>query len=112
MVRFADLATVPSWFAVLAYCDSARPIGLALRYHATHQVSHPSGRPWLLGRWADGTVTTVAGGGGTAPANGVAATAARLAPTAVALSPGGALYFGEEREGTGESIWLPDCHDR
>jgi len=28
-----------------------------LRHHATQVINHPSGRPWLLGRWADGTMT-------------------------------------------------------
>jgi asparagine synthase (glutamine-hydrolysing) len=58
MIRFAALAAVPSWFVVLADCDSARPLAPALRDQATHQISHPSGRPWLLGCWTDGTVTT------------------------------------------------------
>ena len=58
MVRLAGFVAVPSWFVVLADCDSARPLAPALRDQATHQISHPSGRPWLLGCWADGTVTT------------------------------------------------------
>jgi asparagine synthase (glutamine-hydrolysing) len=62
MVRLSDLATVPSWFAVLADCDSAPPIASPLRDQATQQISHPSGRPWLLGRWADGTMTTAQAG--------------------------------------------------
>jgi asparagine synthase (glutamine-hydrolysing) len=52
------LATVPSWFVVLADCDSARPLAHGLRDQATQQISHPSGRPWLLGCWADGMVTS------------------------------------------------------
>jgi len=58
MDRLAGLATVPSWFVVLADCDSARSLAPVLRDQATQQISHPSGRPWLLGCWADGTVTT------------------------------------------------------
>jgi asparagine synthase (glutamine-hydrolysing) len=45
-----------SWFVVLPDCDAAAPAGMALQAHATRELSHPSGRPWLLGRWADGTV--------------------------------------------------------
>jgi asparagine synthase (glutamine-hydrolysing) len=33
-----------------------------LRDHATRQISHPSGRPWLLGCWADGAVTAAGAG--------------------------------------------------
>jgi asparagine synthase (glutamine-hydrolysing) len=62
MVGLAGLASVPSWFVVLADCDSARPIPPALSGQATRQISHPSGRPWLLGCWADGTVTTAQAG--------------------------------------------------
>jgi asparagine synthase (glutamine-hydrolysing) len=62
MIRLAGLATLPSWFAVLADCDSARPIASALRDHATHEITHPSGRPWLLGSWADDAVTTAQAG--------------------------------------------------
>jgi len=46
-----------SWFVVLPDCDAAAPAGVALRTHATRELRHPSGRPWLLGRWADGSAT-------------------------------------------------------
>jgi asparagine synthase (glutamine-hydrolysing) len=49
----ADLGVVPSWFVALADCDSAGPLGDELRRHATREVGHPSGRPWLLGRWPE-----------------------------------------------------------
>jgi asparagine synthase (glutamine-hydrolysing) len=58
MISFVDFGAVPSWFAVLADHESARPVGTALRDHATQEISHPSGRPWLLGRWPHETVTT------------------------------------------------------
>jgi asparagine synthase (glutamine-hydrolysing) len=57
-VRVADFATVPSWFVVLEDGPSAGPVGAALRARATGEFSHPSGRPWLLGCWPEGTVTT------------------------------------------------------
>lgn len=44
---------VPSWFVVLPDRDSAAP-----PCRAPRQVRHPSGRPWLLGRWADGSLVT------------------------------------------------------
>jgi asparagine synthase (glutamine-hydrolysing) len=57
-VRFADFGTVPSWFVVLEDHESAGLVGSALRDRATREVSHPSGRPWLLGCWPEGAVTT------------------------------------------------------
>jgi asparagine synthase (glutamine-hydrolysing) len=57
MVGFTDFDALPSWFVVLADCESARPVGHALREQATQEIRHPSGRPWLLGRWAAGTAT-------------------------------------------------------
>jgi hypothetical protein len=52
----------------------------------------------------DGTVTTVAGGGSTTPANGVVATAASLLPRSVAVSPGGVLYIGQRG-----AVWRVDA---
>ena len=42
--------------------ESARPVGAALRAQATHELSHPTGRPWLLGCWPEGTVTVAQAG--------------------------------------------------
>jgi asparagine synthase (glutamine-hydrolysing) len=56
-VRFASFGTVPSWFVVLEDHESVRPVGVALRAQATHELSHPAGRPWLLGCWPEGTAT-------------------------------------------------------
>ena len=58
MVRLIDVATVPSWFVVVEDHESAGPVGTALGDRATGQVSHPSGRPWLLGCWPEVAVTT------------------------------------------------------
>jgi asparagine synthase (glutamine-hydrolysing) len=58
LTGLVDFDAIPSWFVVLADCEAARPVGAALRERATQAISHPSGRPWLLGRWAAGTVTT------------------------------------------------------
>jgi asparagine synthase (glutamine-hydrolysing) len=58
VVGLADLRAVLAWFVVLADDESARPIAETLRQHATREVGHPSGRPWLIGRWAEGTVVT------------------------------------------------------
>ncbi len=53
MVGYNGSAEIPSWFVVLPDSVSAASIAAALRDRATQQVSHPSGRPWLLGRWTD-----------------------------------------------------------
>jgi asparagine synthase (glutamine-hydrolysing) len=58
MAGLADLGGLPSWFAVLADRAPAAPVGDVLRRHSTCEVSHPSGRPWLLGRWPDGTLSS------------------------------------------------------
>jgi asparagine synthase (glutamine-hydrolysing) len=55
IARLADASAPSSWFVVLPDCDSTSPIGAALSDHAPDEISHPSGRPWLVGRWADGT---------------------------------------------------------
>ena len=61
-MRFASFATVPSWFAILEDHASARPIGAALRAQANRELSHPSGRPWLVGCWPDDMVTIAQAG--------------------------------------------------
>jgi asparagine synthase (glutamine-hydrolysing) len=61
-VRFTSFDAVPSWFAVLEDSEPARPVAAALRAQATRELSHPSGRPWLLGRWPDATATVAQAG--------------------------------------------------
>jgi asparagine synthase (glutamine-hydrolysing) len=51
MTKLADFSDIPSWFVVLPDCASAAPVGAAVRGLATQEISHPSGRPWLLGCW-------------------------------------------------------------
>jgi asparagine synthase (glutamine-hydrolysing) len=53
MPSIADFGAIPSWLVALPDCDSAGSAGIAVRRHAAQEVSHPSGRPWLLGRWAE-----------------------------------------------------------
>jgi len=53
-----DFGTVPSWFIVLPDCQSARLAASAVRAPAAQEISHPSGRPWLLGRWDEDTLST------------------------------------------------------
>ncbi len=58
MAGQADLGALPSWFVVLADLDSAGPLGEALQRHAAGEVSHPSGRPWLVGRWPENVLSS------------------------------------------------------
>ena len=58
MASLPQLDRLPSWFVVLADDDSAAPLATKLRATATQELSHPSGRPWLIGRWSDGTVAS------------------------------------------------------
>ena len=58
MAGLADLGVLPFWFVVLADHDSVGPLGDALRRHAAGEVSHPSGRPWLVGRWPEGVLSS------------------------------------------------------
>ena len=48
---------IPSWFVVLPDSASVASVAAALCQRATQEVSHPSGRPWLLGCWDDDTTT-------------------------------------------------------
>jgi asparagine synthase (glutamine-hydrolysing) len=64
-VTHPRLDGVPSWFVVLPDCPAAEPIAIALQSQATCVMQHPSGRAWLLGRWAE-EETTVAQCGHTA----------------------------------------------
>ncbi|MFF0869965.1 asparagine synthase-related protein [Nonomuraea sp. NPDC003560] len=41
------------WLVILADCRSASGLARRLRARACHVVAHASGRPWLLGCWAD-----------------------------------------------------------
>jgi asparagine synthase (glutamine-hydrolysing) len=50
------------WYVVLADHDGAAELIETLRAYATRVVAHPSGRPWLIGRWhADQLVSAHAG---------------------------------------------------
>jgi asparagine synthase (glutamine-hydrolysing) len=54
----ADLGLLSSWFVALADCEAAGSLAGALRPHAAREVAHPSGRPWLLGCWPEGTLSS------------------------------------------------------
>jgi asparagine synthase (glutamine-hydrolysing) len=58
MVRLHYLSALPSWFVVLPDDESASSVAATLRDHATQQLNHISGRPWLLGCWDKDSVTT------------------------------------------------------
>ncbi|MFD8520710.1 lasso peptide isopeptide bond-forming cyclase [Streptomyces capillispiralis] len=52
------------WFVVLPDHASAAPVGAALRARSVQEISHSSGRPWLLGHW-DGAPPAVGAAGAT-----------------------------------------------
>ena len=107
MVRPGDLGTMPSWFVVLPDRESARTVRAALSQHATQAIEHPSGRPWLMGRWRDGTVMTAqAGETALALIGQQAETIDRLTGVAarVRRSP---TSTGWRRRSPGAPIWSP-----
>lgn len=53
----AGLRAVPQWFVALPDAEAARPVSDAVRASATRELLHPSGRPWLLGSWAEESIT-------------------------------------------------------
>jgi asparagine synthase (glutamine-hydrolysing) len=63
MVRLPYLSALPSWFVVLPDDDSASSVAASFCDHASQQLSHASGRPWLLGCWDEGAVATGQAGG-------------------------------------------------
>jgi asparagine synthase (glutamine-hydrolysing) len=82
-MNFASFGIVPSWFVVLEDHEAAGPVAAALRARATQKLSHPDGRPWLLGCWPDGTLTVAqAGMTGLAVIGQHAITPSQLADTA------------------------------
>jgi asparagine synthase (glutamine-hydrolysing) len=58
MARLSWLGRVPLWFVVLPDDEVAGSVAAAVRGYATRELAHPSGRPWLLGRWPWDMVTT------------------------------------------------------
>lgn len=56
MVDLPDSGQGPGWFVALPDCASAAQTVTVLRSRAVQEVSHPSGRPWLLGRWSPAVV--------------------------------------------------------
>lgn len=65
MVGFPCSDEGPDWFVVLPDCASAARVGAALRSRvgrAVQEVGHPSGRPWLIGRWSADAMAVGAAG--------------------------------------------------
>lgn len=58
MTNLAWLDSTPHWLAVLGDHDGAAPAAAMLRPQATRELTHPSGRPWLLGRWPEDAIAT------------------------------------------------------
>ncbi len=45
------------WFTALPDSDAATHVARVLSARGIQQIAHPSGRPWLVGRWPDGRIT-------------------------------------------------------
>src|SRR5918993_6007070 len=58
MLKLPQLSALPSWFVVLPDNEAASSVATALGDHAAQQLIHTSVRPWVLGCWSEGTVTT------------------------------------------------------
>jgi asparagine synthase (glutamine-hydrolysing) len=58
LITIDDFGGIPSWFVVLPDDEAVSAVAAALRRRATQQLNHVSGRPWLLGCWAEGTMTS------------------------------------------------------
>ncbi|MFJ8085543.1 asparagine synthase-related protein [Streptomyces sp. NPDC096205] len=50
------------WFLVFPDTDAVAALATRARSHGTREIPHPSGRPWLIGRWPDHAVTKAACG--------------------------------------------------
>ncbi len=56
MLPASDSQDTPSWLVVLPDCAAAAPVADTLQSKAAQEISHVSGRPWLVGCWADDVV--------------------------------------------------------
>jgi asparagine synthase (glutamine-hydrolysing) len=50
------------WFLVFPDTDAVAVLAARARSCGTQEIPHPSGRPWLIGRWPDHALTTAACG--------------------------------------------------
>jgi asparagine synthase (glutamine-hydrolysing) len=74
---------VPCWFGVFPDCPSASAVAARLQGQASHEIAHPSGRPWLVGCWpGDALVVGEAGQVKIAVVGQHAVTAGQLATAA------------------------------
>lgn len=62
MPSIAILTMLRNWFVALPDAPAAEAPARSVRPYATERVDHPSGRPWLLGRWPDWDVAVAAAG--------------------------------------------------
>ncbi|GAA4436454.1 asparagine synthase [Phytohabitans houttuyneae] len=62
MPPVAVLAMLESWFIALPDTAAADTVARSVQPYATRALDHPSGRPWLLGRWSDEEVAFATAG--------------------------------------------------
>ena len=56
MADAVDGGAADPWFVVLPDHDAGRGVRSAVRSPDLSELPHPSGRPWLVGRWRPGTI--------------------------------------------------------
>ncbi|MFE0186919.1 lasso peptide isopeptide bond-forming cyclase [Streptomyces sp. NPDC058989] len=89
MDQSLSLQVVPAWFIVLPDTDAAGALAVKALSYADRSLTHASGRPWLVGRWAPGTVVTGTYGGTRIAVIGEHAVTARDAERAAAAIDAG-----------------------
>jgi asparagine synthase (glutamine-hydrolysing) len=57
MARLSWLDRLPCWFVALPDDEAAGSVAATLQAHATRQLAHASGRPWLVGHWPEDMVS-------------------------------------------------------
>ncbi|RDI53180.1 asparagine synthase-related protein [Nocardia mexicana] len=84
-----------SWFVALADSEGAGNVAARVRaeYSDVREVSHPSGRPWILGNWTDSEITVTRTGEGVFAAIGEHA----LQPNRLAGVGTGLFHRGSRR---------------
>ena len=62
MAGALGVPTPSTWFMTFPDSDAGAALASRLRDDGLQEVDHPSGRPWILGRWPDQMMTVGAAG--------------------------------------------------
>ncbi|MEV0375786.1 lasso peptide isopeptide bond-forming cyclase [Streptomyces sp. NPDC050636] len=88
MDQSLSLQAVPAWFVVLPDTDAAAALVTKAFSHADRTLTHASGRPWLVGRWAPEALVVGEHGGTRVAVIGEHAVTARDAERVAAAADG------------------------